>query len=91
MEGFFVIIVIVLVFVIYAIRTDSHQKSIENKVKSFGGTLIGYERRSVFSGIGPFHIVGEGRMVYRIEYELGGEKKEGWVRFGGIMGPDWRF
>jgi hypothetical protein len=35
-------------------------------------------------------VVGKGKTVYRIEYTIGNNTKEGWVRFGGLFGPDWR-
>jgi hypothetical protein len=39
---------------------------------------------------GAFMVVGKGRTVYRIEYRIGDDGREGWVRFGGLFGPDWR-
>ncbi|WP_099187524.1 hypothetical protein [Tepidibacter mesophilus] len=81
---------IIIIIIIYISRIESHQDSIASKIDSLGGRLIGYERRNFFTGIGPFMFVGKGRMIYRIEYEVDGIKKEGWVKFGGISGPDWR-
>jgi len=52
--------------------------------------VINIERRNFFKGIGPFMVVGRGRVVYRIEYRIGDQVKEGWVKFGRLFGPDWR-
>ncbi|WP_053956359.1 hypothetical protein [Inediibacterium massiliense] len=90
MEGLGLVFVVIIGVVIYFARIESHKDSIANKIDSIGGRLINYEKRGFFSGIGPFTIVGKGRMIYRIEYEVDGIKKEGWVRFGGLFGPDWR-
>ncbi len=87
--------VIVILFVIMGIglvfmKTAGHELKIKNQIESMGGRLLSYEKRNMFTGIGPFHVVGKGRMVYRIDYEVNGVMKEGWVRFGGLFGPDWR-
>ncbi|MDR5659624.1 hypothetical protein RH915_08965 [Serpentinicella sp. ANB-PHB4] len=66
------------------------KEKIREKIASLGGEVISIERRNIFTGIGPFKIVGKGRVVYRIEYRLNGSTEEGWVRFGGLLGPDWR-
>lgn len=89
---FVVIFVIftVLAIVINSIRSESHQGSINNQIESMGGKVISIERRSFFTGLGPFMVVGKGRVIYRIEYVINDEVKEGWVRFGGLLGPDWR-
>lgn len=47
-----------------------------------------YRRES--GACGPFKLVGKGQVVYRIEYRIGAVYKEGWVKFGGWGGPDWR-
>lgn len=90
MEAFGLVFLIIICAVIYSARIESHKDSIENKINFIGGRLINYEQRGFFSEIGPFTIVGKGRIIYRIEYEVDGIKKEGWVRFGGLFGPDWR-
>lgn len=90
MEALGLVFAIIIFAVIYFTRIESHKDSIANKIDSIGGHLISYEKRGFFSGIGPFTIVGKGRMIYRIEYEVDDIKKEGWVRFGGLFGPDWR-
>lgn len=90
MEGMVIVFFLIIGGAIYFLRVNSHESSIESQIESIGGRLIGYEKRSIFSGIGPFTVVGKGRMVYKIDYEVNGVIKEGWVRFGGIMGPDWR-
>ncbi|MCT4595649.1 MAG: hypothetical protein N4A57_15480 [Anaeromicrobium sp.] len=85
-----ILLFIIIGIIIYFARSESHQDSIKSKIDSLGGHLISYERRNFFTGIGPFMVVGKGRMIYRIEYKVNGIKKEGWVRFGGISGTDWR-
>jgi len=52
--------------------------------------LIGYERCSFFTGLGPFKIVGKGSVVYKIDYEINDARKECWVRFSGFLEADWR-
>ena len=91
MGGFVVILFIFFGIILYFIISESHGKRIESEVNSRGGSLIDYKRCNIFTGIGPFIVVGKGRTVYRIEYEVNGNRKVGWVRFGGIIGPDWRF
>ncbi len=66
-------------------NTAGHELKIKNQIESMGGRLLSYEKRNMFTGIGPFHVVGKGRMVYRIDYEVNGVMKEGWVRFGGLF------
>jgi len=56
-----------------------------------GAILIEYERCSFFTGLGPFKIVGKGRVVYKVVYEINNERKVCWVRFSGFLGADWRF
>jgi hypothetical protein len=90
MSALGIVVFMIIAIMIYFARIESHQDSIEGKIDFLGGRLISYERRNFFTGIGPFVVVGKGRMVYRIEYEVNGIKKEGWVRFGGMLGPDWR-
>ncbi|MCX7747804.1 MAG: hypothetical protein N2645_13090 [Clostridia bacterium] len=53
-----------------------------------GGKVISIERRSLMTG--PFFFRGKGTTVYHIDYEIGNRRKEGWVKFGGFLGPDWR-
>jgi uncharacterized membrane protein len=85
--GIFFIIVIILIILV---RTENQTDTIESKITGIGGTLIGFEKCNFFSGIGPFMVIGKGRVIYRIEYEYDGIQQEGWVRFGGLGGPDWR-
>lgn len=85
-----VVIFIVIGIGIYFLNVVGHDAKIKRQIESLGGRLLSYERRNFFSGIGPFHVVGRGRMVYRIDYEVNGVMKEGWVRFGSLFGPDWR-
>lgn len=68
----------------------ARKRKIEEKIVSMGGEIIHIERRNFFTGTGPFMITGKGSAVYRIEYLIGGSKKEGWVKFGGLFGPNWK-
>lgn len=91
MEALLIIVFIGVAIVLYFVRSESHSEKINAYVGSIGGTLIDYETGGLFKGIGPFMVIGKGRIIYRVNYRLGGDKKEGWVRFGGFGGPDWRF
>lgn len=88
MEIFVIILFIALAIVISAFRGESHERRIREQIEAIGGRVVSIERKH-FS-IGPFMVVGKGRVVYRIEYRIGNDAKEGWVRFGGLFGPDWR-
>lgn len=90
MQGFMIVVFIILILFLYIIQNFEHENKINRKIESIGGRVISIESRNLFSGIGPFMVVGKGRTVYRIEYQVGDEEREGWVRFGGILGPDWR-
>ena len=90
MQFLIVLILIPVIVYLFLARTQYLEKSIYEKIEAHGGKVISIERRNFFTGIGPFHVVGKKRVVYRIVYEKNGVEKEGWVRFGGIMGPDWR-
>lgn len=85
-----ILILVIGVLIVAMFRFSQHEKSIREYVESMGGQLIRYERRSIFSGLGPFHVVGKGRVVYSVHYRLNGQDKEGFVRFGSLFGPDWR-
>jgi hypothetical protein len=88
MGGFAVILFIVLAIAIAILQGQSHERKITEQIESMGGTVINIEKK-LFS-TGPFMVVGKGRTVYRIEYRVGNDDREGWVRFGGLLGPDWR-
>ncbi|MBF8984507.1 hypothetical protein IZY60_13255 [Lutibacter sp. B2] len=88
MEG--LVFIIVIGTIIHFVRIEKYKDSIASRIDSFGGRLISYERCGLFTSIGPFKFVGKGKTVYKIEYEVDGIKKVGWVRFGGIFGPDWK-
>lgn len=84
---FAIIILFIIIVVPFSIlQRENHESRIQTEVESIGGEVLSIEKRTLSTG--PFFIVG--RTVYRIEYKLNGELKEGWVRFGGLMGPDWR-
>lgn len=90
MEVILIVGVIILGVIFFVFRINWHKNRIEEYIKSMGGEVINIERRNFFTGLGPFMVVGKGRIVYRIEYRLGDETREGWVRFGGLLGPDWK-
>lgn len=85
-----IIILIPLILYLNFARLCSFENSIYNEIEARGGKVKSIEKRNFFTGIGPFHVVGKNRVVYRIVYEKKGIEKEGWVRFGGLLGPDWR-
>jgi hypothetical protein len=90
MTPLIIIFLVVLIVLITIVQYQGHQSKINEKITSIGAEVINVERRNFFTGIGPFMAVGKGRTVYRIKYRVGSEIKEGWVRFGGLFGPDWR-
>lgn len=88
----FLIMLILIPLVIYLsiAKLAKYERDIHNVIESMGGEVISVEKRNFFTGIGPFHVVGKGRVIYRIIYRIYGVEKEGWVRFGSLLGPDWR-
>ena len=85
--GTFVLIIAIIMFTNY-----NHEKKIHQKIESIDGKVLSISHRNIFNGLGPFMVVGKGRTVYSIDYKINGDTqiKEGWVRFGGLFGPDWR-
>jgi len=90
MQAVPIILIILAVIAFPIIRHKIHSKEIEKKVASLGGELIKISYRNFFTDIGPFKIVGKGRVVYKFEYREQDQVKEGWVRFGGVLGADWQ-
>ena len=88
MSFLFVIVFIILGTTIYFIQKENHERRIHEQVEAIRGKVISIERRSLRTG--TFILVGKGRSVYWVEYEVGGQLREGWVKFGGLFGPDWR-
>lgn len=88
MSGIIIILIVVFAVAAFFIQSQSHESSIKSKVESLGGTISSIER-TMFNN-GPFFIKGKGKSIYRFEYNIGNETKEGWVRFGSLFGPDWR-
>jgi hypothetical protein len=86
--------VVIVLFVVFAIsisifQRKSYERKIMEQINSIGGEVTSIERKT-FSG-GPFFIVGRrGRTIYRIEYRKDNKIREGWVKFGGLFGPDWK-
>lgn len=86
-------VVVVVIFAVFAVlmaiyQGRRHERRIREKIHSLGGEVIGIERKLFSSG--PFLVIGRGRTVYRFEYIKDDEVKEGWVKFGDLLGPDWR-
>ncbi|WP_105616324.1 hypothetical protein [Vallitalea okinawensis] len=90
MEIVLVVIFFIIIVFVHFLQGENHQGRINEKVNSLGGNVISTERCNLLTGTGPFIMNGKGRTIYRVEYEINGISKEGWVRFGGITGPDWR-
>jgi hypothetical protein len=90
MSGMAIVLMMIAVFIAVGLQRASYERKIKERIKSMGGEVIGIEKSGFLSGLGPFTVVGKGRTVYRIEYRIGTSAKEGWVRFGSILGPDWR-
>jgi hypothetical protein len=90
MQAVIIIIFAVVALGVFFMRQAGYEDKIYKEIESMGGTVISIEKRNFFTGIGPFMVVGKGRTVYRIDYQAGDAVKEGWVRFGGLLGPDWR-
>lgn len=88
MSVIIVILIIAAALAIYFIQGKSHEKSINTQVESLGGEVLSIERTILDNG--PFFIRGKGRSIYRFEYTINTERKEGWVRFGSLFGPDWK-
>lgn len=88
MGGIVIVLFAVFAFVMFFVQRSSHETSIKSQVESLGGTVISCER-TMFNN-GPFFFRGKGGSIYRFEYNIGNETREGWVRFGSLFGPDWR-
>lgn len=83
-----ILLFIVLLIVISVLQKENHERRINEQIEGMGGRVISIEKK-LFS-TGPFMVVAKGRTVYRIEYRINDSIREGWVRFGGLFGPDWR-
>lgn len=90
MNVLIVVLFLIIIIPLVIMRKGYHRSKIDEEIRSIGGEVLNVERGGFFSGLGPFHVVGKGRVVYKIEYRVDNETKVGWVRFGGLMGPDWR-
>ena len=88
MKALVIMIFMIIVIGLYFLKVSVHKERIKEKVNFLGGNVINIEKRTFRTG--PFILTGKGTMVYRIEYRVGDMEKEGWVKFGGLLGPDWR-
>ncbi len=85
-----VILVLAVAVPLIIFQKSRHEALIKEKISQIGGTYIDHNREIGLLGAGPFKLVGRGQTVYHINYRIGVQAKEGWVRFGGLGGPDWR-
>lgn len=86
------LIIITLIIVIVTVFTNKcHSRIIEEKMIELDAELITKKRRIGLYNVGPYKWVGKNEVVYRIEYTLDSETKEGWVKFSLWTGADWRF
>lgn len=84
-----IILGILLLGISIIILQDAYyRKSIDTKIKSIGGNIVKINRK--FISTGPFGLIANGRCVYMIAYQYDNCLKEGWVKFGGFFGTDWR-
>lgn len=88
LEIFIVIVFILIGFGIHFLRKSGHEDKINTEIRSMGGEVIAIEEK-IF-GMGPFWTKGKGEIVYRVEYKVGEEYREGWVKFGSLFGPKWK-
>lgn len=88
MEFLFILLFLGLGIGLFIIQQQNHERKINEYVESLGGYVITIEHKTFATG--PFILVGKGRTVYRFEYSIGNQSKEGWVKFGSLFGPDWR-
>jgi len=52
--------------------------------------VVSIERGGFFAGTGPFTFVGKNRTIYCVTYTVDAKVREIWVRFGGLLGAEWR-
>lgn len=90
MEVIAVIMLVVFIGAFIVFQYSRYNRLIHEKIEEMGGNHLNHERRWGFIGIGPYKMVGKGQTVYWFSYEINGHRKEGWVKFGSIFGPDWR-
>ena len=88
MEWFLLGGLLVVVIIIWCVTTNSRKARIGEHVRGLGGEVLVVEL--CFLSRGPFIFVGKGQQVFRFEYMMDGKHKEGWVKFGGWTGTDWR-
>jgi hypothetical protein len=88
MEIFGIIVFVIVGIVIFVLQTDFHERRIAKQIESMGGKVLSIERK--FFDNGPFILAGKGTTIYRIEYRVRNKDQEGWVKFGGLFGTDWR-
>lgn len=74
-------------FVQANINNLSYENSIKDYVKKMGGIIISIKRNTDDNT--PFFKETRDKIIYKFEYKINDEIKEGWVMFGGIR-PDWK-
>ncbi len=91
MEVFYVLVLIALIVPLAIWQTKRYKRLIHEKIQAIGGIYVSHNREwgALFSS-GPFKLVGRGQSVFSFTYTIHKEMREGWVKFGGFRGPDWR-
>ena len=83
-----IVLILTFAIVLFLYQSVHHERKIGEKISELGGNIIKLERK--YFSYGPLKWEIGDKTVNRIEYEINGEYYEGWVKFGGLMGPDWR-
>lgn len=86
-------IIVIILFIAFStymlyLQGEHYKEEIYRQIKHLGGQVINIERQTLSTR--PFSISGKEVAVYKIKYKIGDEVEEGWVRFGGIFGPNWK-
>lgn len=90
MEYIWIIIIITILFLLELGRNAYYKNLLEEEVQSMGGVLLSCRREWGFFMDTPYIIRGSWNVIYFFEYRVDNEDKEGWVKFGIFLGPDWR-
>lgn len=88
MNAFYLFSMFVFITLIILYKNERQKNAIKGQVDLLGGTVITIEKKLFDNG--PFPFKGKGRTIYRFEYKVDDRVNVGWVKFGGIFGPDWR-
>lgn len=75
-------------FVKQNIKNINYKNQILLHIKSLGGEIQHCERAA--DQTGPFYTKEAEKYIYKFQYKINNELKEGWVRFGTPHGADWK-